>query len=894
MAEGDFIKALYDQLNSNLELGDYAQFEKQLSSDDTYRKAIYDQASTELDLGDYNSFEGQVKKKSNPLLDIGQGTGLVSPEPQKESLTQPQPSVSKKDRNTTVIGDLGRTFSSTSKRMLGGIAGTPMLVNRTLATVTIRPILKAMGMSDEEASQATDQIIQSNTMGQMSGISTQAQKVLNKSAQRNEAKMTQIEGTIWDNLTKGKDGEKDLGAAFEQLGRGIVGFAPYSLMTMATAGAGTVPVLATVGATAASQQYSELEERKDLKEGTKVLNSWLYGGLEGLGEAASAVIFRGIGKLFKQAVAKKLPDNLIKSLAKGTAEAVGLESSSEVVTQIGQNLTDIMTGVDPERNVFDGVVDVALTSAGFGLVTGGMGGAGAAILGRTLASDKEVQQVQDNVQQEAVLIDQIEDTDSDPVKKALESRLKTLRYEADKIKDKNYELAKTLSTEQQQKVAELYSTWNELQGKINSGQLTEQEVTTLESAVEGIKSEIESVKEAQIEKLAEIKKKDAKFKIGDDTFETEGAVEAWLDKNYQKRGLPPIWHTPTEKVIDAWYKRNKEEIDKRELQPLFKTEEETKDAEGTGIKDQTLTTEGTPELVKGTEVFGKAEDVDKLTPSKDVLGNDILSAEEWNKLPQEEKENQGTITRPVTGKNGNTFNVDYGIAPYLQRIIDLGLSTGQSDSGMKSDHPRHRYVEGEKEGEIIDGGTYLTFWKPEATVVKETGRTINSQEDIDNIRKAAQEAGFIVYDGNVFFQPSIGINLPATKDGTWRQDILDETNRLTNERHPELGGIESGHPSGDTFMPWLDKRNGYVNEVVNKHGGNANFTDKQIAEMFDKFVSLLEKYKGGAKETLQSYLDTWVENTLKVKDNLVNEVKDDFDMVLQKLKNLGIIKTDCV
>ncbi len=609
---------------------------------------------------DFNTFSDYIgrKKKSPSFIDYlesGQKSAFglpPSPEPSKEFLTQPQPSVSKKDRNTTVIGDLGRTFSSTSKRMLGGIAGTPMLVNRTLATVTIRPILKAMGMSDEEASQATDQIIQSNTMGQMSGMSAQAQKVLNKSAQRNEAKMTQIEGTIWDNLTKGKDGEKDLGAAFEQLGRGIVGFAPYSLMTMATAGAGTVPVLATVGATAASQQYSELEERKDLKEGTKVLNSWLYGGLEGLGEAASAVIFRGIGKLFKQAVAKKLPDNLIKSLAKGMAEAVGLESSSEVVTQIGQNLTDIMTGVDPERNVFDGVVDVALTSAGFGLVTGGMGGAGAAILGRTLASDKEIQQVQDNVQQEAVLIDQIEETDSDPVKKALESRLKTLRYEADKIKDKNYELAKTLSPEQQQKVAELYSTWNELQGKIDSGQLTEQEVTTLESAVEGIKSEIESVKEAQIEKLAEIKKKDAKFKIGDDTFETEGAVEAWLDKNYQKRGLPPIWHTPTEKVIDAWYKRNKEEIDKRELQPLFKTEEETKDAEGTGteITEPSQQAQG---LVEGEESGLRVRDVKAISKleGKQVTPTEaVQETQKFTELEQEGKVEPPLKSKPISTK----------------------------------------------------------------------------------------------------------------------------------------------------------------------------------------------------------------------------------------------------
>jgi hypothetical protein len=49
-----------------------------------------------------------------------------------------------------------------------------------------------------------------------------------------------------------------------------------------------------------------------------------------------------------------------------------------------------------------------------------------------------------------------------------------------------------------------------------------------------------------------------------------------------------------------------------------------------------------------------------------------------------------------------------------------------------------------------------------------------------------------------------------------------------------------------------------------------------------------------AKQTLKGYLDNWGETTLKIKDNLIKEIKTDYDMVLTKLKNMDLIKTDCL
>lgn len=57
------LQALFDAMQSKLELGDFATFKNQINSDDKFRKAFYTEASTDLDLGDFNAFEETFKKK---------------------------------------------------------------------------------------------------------------------------------------------------------------------------------------------------------------------------------------------------------------------------------------------------------------------------------------------------------------------------------------------------------------------------------------------------------------------------------------------------------------------------------------------------------------------------------------------------------------------------------------------------------------------------------------------------------------------------------------------------------------------------------------------------------------------------------------------------------------
>lgn len=234
----------------------------------------------------------------------------------------------------------------------------------------------------------------------------------------------------------------------------------------------------------------------------------------------------------------------------------------------------------------------------------------------------------------------------------------------------------------------------------------------------------------------------------------------------------------------------------------------------------------------------------------DVHGYPILSPSEYlGKLGTMDERNavafKSTITAPVTfTRHGqpHVVNVDYNLAPFLQRLTDSGYGTGQSDSGTLSDHPNYRYVSDSKQGLYSEGeciyfnkqgsGAYLTFWKPEATVVKGMGDVVCTQEQIDDICRIASEQGWIVEDTDVFFQPSVRISLPLTYDGTAKQDILHAASARTNDALPGLKEKD--------FLQWLEKRTPFEHEEWQKHGGVVMYTDQMILDQWEKLTRALE------------------------------------------------------
>lgn len=169
----------------------------------------------------------------------------------------------------------------------------------------------------------------------------------------------------------------------------------------------------------------------------------------------------------------------------------------------------------------------------------------------------------------------------------------------------------------------------------------------------------------------------------------------------------------------------------------------------------------------------------------DVRGERIPTTEEWNRLPEEERKLRSqTITAQVSNQDGQAYSIDYNLQEPLQRILNAGFRTGQSDSGTVSDHPGYRYVEDSKMGSyragdlIKPGGSYLTFWKPEAKFFPN-----NSAEQINHIVTQAKATGWRVQEMDIFFEPSIRICLPETRDECTHQELLKEANEIIKEKN---------------------------------------------------------------------------------------------------------------
>lgn len=233
---------------------------------------------------------------------------------------------------------------------------------------------------------------------------------------------------------------------------------------------------------------------------------------------------------------------------------------------------------------------------------------------------------------------------------------------------------------------------------------------------------------------------------------------------------------------------------------------------------------------------------------KDVTGKAIMSSSEYlekvkNISVEEKEELNSTITAPINIKQlDGTYKkveVDYNLAPFLQRIIDAGYSTGQSDSGTLSDHPNYRFVEGELIGEPVyynkrGCSAYLTFWKPESKNIEQfTKVKVNQSEQIEDIKMIAEQCGWIIEEMDIFFHPSIRLSLPYAYDGSSSKEIIQETNKRVNEKFPELQKTD--------FLAWIDERDKKRPEIASLHGGVVRWTDEMIIKKWEELTQGLER-----------------------------------------------------
>lgn len=176
-----------------------------------------------------------------------------------------------------------------------------------------------------------------------------------------------------------------IGKAAGSMGIQIAETIPYMIGIAAGAMSGATPIqlIGGIGSVAGAQRREELDD-KDLSEYMKTLNSALYGLAEGAFEFAGTAqvvtlakdLVKKIGSnQAKEAVRKGFAASVYKSVKNLPATAAITEGIEEGATQYSQNVIDIVTGVDKNKNPMDGVWDAMIVGGGAGFLFGGFGSA---------------------------------------------------------------------------------------------------------------------------------------------------------------------------------------------------------------------------------------------------------------------------------------------------------------------------------------------------------------------------------------------------------------------------------------------------------------------------------------------------------------------------------------
>jgi len=409
--------------------------------------------------------EPELKKKEEPVS-FGGSESLGSPSAptvDKQPLTYMQQQLREKglitDAPTTKElnspqggSETLKALKSSTARALGGIVGLPSFIEDQIGSFVIKPIMKSVGYSEEEAQNAVNTMKQTPILGTvMTGeLSNVAQQQANKHASSVESTMKQYEEGIIGSLNS-----KNYGDAGAQLWKGAVQSLPYLVMTAATSGGGTPAVLATIGTTAAAQRYGELvdpasKEGQKLSETGKFVNSWAYGGMEAAGELVTAGLLNSAKKAIGQ-VGKEAVDEVGKGFVKEALKSFGLEGSSEGATELGQQVTDYLQGTRDNidlKAVGDAILIGGVSGAGIGGVTATANKAAKMLAGRKIATDEQVAKVNENNAKIVDLVAEKQQTEDPSAQAIIDTELDKVSKENNTIINSNEAKAEKLTPDE--------------------------------------------------------------------------------------------------------------------------------------------------------------------------------------------------------------------------------------------------------------------------------------------------------------------------------------------------------------------------------------------------------------------------------------------------------------
>ena len=504
-------KKLYDAVSAKYDIGTFDEFNKKMD-DKVSREKFYSSISKDFDLGDFSTFESKisVKKKEQPIS-RGFGVGLEPSQPYRPSVLMPgvEPVYGKPTKAKTVAEaqkeapvttktatEMVAPIMADLNRITGGFYKIPRLIYNTAAAVP-NAAAELMGRPDLKADYDS---ISKGTYNPLGIIDRVGNYSLGISEDWVE-KQKKYEKSLTDNILSG-----NFKIAGEQLTDNITGSIPSILSMYLTGGAASAAKMNKVAGTFAkaapfaSTKSVEIQDNPNIPDYLKPLNSWMTGLSEVVYEEAfgtksiidnalkvadgkgpqAAVNF--LSSVLKPATVKVL--NKVQPITNVVANGI-----EEGVTQISQNIIDKYTGVDPERDIMDGVSDA--------IIVGSAQGLGATAIGKGIEYIANPERSKKVSELEKARLELINDMDNESVpedtKIDLDNKLSEINEQINTELEANREEMAAVPVELTQQANRLQDEIDSKESSITSVELSEQSKSIINEDITNLKKDLDKV-----------------------------------------------------------------------------------------------------------------------------------------------------------------------------------------------------------------------------------------------------------------------------------------------------------------------------------------------------------------------------------------------------------------
>lgn len=211
-------------------------------------------------------------------------------------------------------------------------------------------------------------------LGTRGGVFKDASNYFKDVAESSRVNSIRNDGKSYSELWK----EGDYAGAIGDIALQGIESLPMSISAAAATVAGTpVAGLAGIGAITASDKYDQLDtENPDMGEFAKASNAILTGTVEGLSEMLGAGVSKAWMKTLYKSLGRDKAEQAVKNGLMGQLQKhykeFGMfyepveEGIEEVASQLAENITDKITGADPNRDITDGLQDSFVYGMGGG------------------------------------------------------------------------------------------------------------------------------------------------------------------------------------------------------------------------------------------------------------------------------------------------------------------------------------------------------------------------------------------------------------------------------------------------------------------------------------------------------------------------------------------------